>query len=55
MRIRLYLDEDSMREGLVRALRSRGVDVLTAREAQLIAARSAEDMVGSAEFLGAWA
>ena len=29
----LYLDEDSMGRALVRALRSRSVDVLTAREA----------------------
>lgn len=33
MRIRLYLDEDAQRGGLVRALRLRGVDVLTANEA----------------------
>ncbi len=34
--IRLYFDEDSMHHGLVRALRTRGVDVLTALEAGMI-------------------
>jgi len=29
--IRLYLEEDSMRRALVRALSARGVDVVTAR------------------------
>jgi hypothetical protein len=33
MRIRLYLDEDAQRGGLVRALRWRGIDVMTADEA----------------------
>lgn len=37
MTIRLYLEEDSMRYALVRALRARGVDVLTALEAGMIA------------------
>jgi hypothetical protein len=37
MRIRLYLDEDSMDRALVRALRAREVDVLSAIEAGLIA------------------
>ena len=32
----LYLDEDSMDQALVRALRARGVDVLTALEAGMI-------------------
>jgi hypothetical protein len=31
--IRLYIDEDSMSRGLVRALKARGVDVLTALDA----------------------
>ena len=30
MDIRLYIDEDSMRQALVRALQARGVDVTTA-------------------------
>lgn len=33
---RLYLDEDSMDQALVRALRARGVDVLTAHEGGMI-------------------
>ena len=40
--IRLYLDEDSMSQALVSALRARGVDVSTALEADLIA-RSDQD------------
>ena len=34
--IRLYLDEDTINRALIRALRSRNIDVLTAREANLI-------------------
>jgi len=37
MRIRLYLDEDSMRRGLVQALRLRYFDVTTPYEAGLLA------------------
>jgi hypothetical protein len=36
MMIRLYREEDSMRRSLVRALRARGVDVITALEAGII-------------------
>jgi uncharacterized protein with PIN domain len=36
MTIRLYFDEDSMRHALVRALRIRGMDVVTALECDLI-------------------
>lgn len=36
MSIRLYFDEDTMRHSLVRALRSRGIDVITALDANLI-------------------
>lgn len=36
MRIRLYIDEDSMNRALVRALNARGIDVLTALEANMI-------------------
>ena len=36
MTIRLYFDEDSMQHALVNALRARGIDVLTALEAQRI-------------------
>jgi ActR/RegA family two-component response regulator len=34
--LRLYLDEDSMRRSLVRALRARGIDVVTALDAGMI-------------------
>jgi predicted nuclease of predicted toxin-antitoxin system len=36
MTIHLYLDEDAMRHSLVRALRARGVDVMTALDAGMI-------------------
>ena len=36
MTISLYLDEDSMDKALVHALRARGVDVMTALEADMI-------------------
>jgi len=36
MRIRLYLEEDSMRRALAQALRSRGVDVTTALDEGMI-------------------
>jgi hypothetical protein len=36
VKIRLYLDEDTMDKALVSALRARGVDVLTAQEAIMI-------------------
>lgn len=36
MRIRLYADEDSMEKNLMRALRTRGVDVLTPAEAGMV-------------------
>jgi hypothetical protein len=36
MTIRLYFDEDSMRHALVRALRTRGIDVVTALECDMI-------------------
>ena len=36
MTIRLYIDEDSMSRGLVRALQARGVDVITALDAGMI-------------------
>jgi predicted nuclease of predicted toxin-antitoxin system len=34
--IQLYFDEDSMRRSLVRALRARGVDVITALDAGIV-------------------
>jgi predicted nuclease of predicted toxin-antitoxin system len=42
--IRLYFDEDSMRRSLVRALRARGVDVITALEAGMIEREDAEHL-----------
>lgn len=36
--IKLYLDEDTIQRKLIKALRARGVDVLTAQEAGLITA-----------------
>jgi hypothetical protein len=36
MKIRLYMDEDSMDRDLVRALRARGMDVVPALEVQMI-------------------
>jgi hypothetical protein len=36
MRIRLYIDEDSMDRSLVHALRARGVDVVTALDERMI-------------------
>ena len=36
MKIRLYMDEDSMCEALVKALRTRGVDVVTASDERMI-------------------
>ncbi len=46
--IRLYLDEDSMGRALVRALRSRSVDVLTAREANHIQVLDADHLAHAA-------
>jgi len=42
MELRLYLDEDSMDQRLVRALRARGMDVETALDADMVA-RSHEE------------
>ena len=36
MKIRLYLDEDAMAEGLVQALQLRGVDVTTANQEGMV-------------------
>lgn len=44
MTIRLYFDEDSMRRSLVRALRARGVDVITALDAGMIEREDAEHL-----------
>ena len=34
--IKLYLDEDTISRALIKALRSRNVDILTAKEAELV-------------------
>jgi hypothetical protein len=44
MSIRLYFDEDTMRHSLVRALRSRGIDVTTALDANMIERADAEHL-----------
>ncbi len=44
MRIKLYLDEDAMDKDLAEALRQRGVDVLTALEANMIERPDAEHL-----------
>ena len=36
MRIRLYLDEDAMSQGLVAALRRRGIDMMSASDARMV-------------------
>lgn len=51
MTIRLYLDEDSLDWDLVRALRARGVDVITALEAAMID-RDDDDHLAYATVLG---
>ena len=42
MRISLYLDEDSHSSSLIHALRYRGLDVATAREAQMLGSTDLE-------------
>jgi hypothetical protein len=44
MSIRLYFDEDTLRHSLVKALRSRGVDVITALDANMIERPDAEHL-----------
>lgn len=46
--IRLYLDEDAQRTSLVRALRARQIDVLTANEAGKIGISDAEQLAFAA-------
>lgn len=48
MTIRLYLDEDSMDQSLVRALRARGVDVTTALDEDMIARDDQEHLACAA-------
>jgi hypothetical protein len=44
MKSRLYFDEDSMDRNLIVALRARGVDVLTALEADMIHREDSEHL-----------
>ena len=44
MRISLYLDEDSHSSSLIQALRYRGLDVTTAREAQMLGSTDLEQL-----------
>lgn len=44
MTIRLYLDEDAMDTALVRSLRARGIDVTTAREANMVRRNDSEHL-----------
>jgi len=44
MTIRLYFDEDSMRHSLVRALRSRGIDVSTALDVGMVERSDADHL-----------
>ena len=46
--IKLYLDEDTISRALIRALRARGVDVLTAQEAEQMGASDDEQLVFAA-------
>ena len=48
MKIRLYLDEDTQRSGLLNALRRRDVDVLTAAEAVMLGAPDPEQVAFAA-------
>ena len=47
--VRLYIDEDSMSHALVRALRSRNVDVITAFEAGMIECEDGQHLVFAAD------
>ena len=49
MRIRLYFDEDAMDSDLVRALRVRGVEVITAYDVGLIALPDEKHLSWAAE------
>ena len=46
--IKLYLDEDAQRNSLVRALRARGIDVMTAMEADLLGRSDQENLIYAA-------
>ena len=42
--IKLYLDEDTINRALIRALRLRGIDVLTTQEAERMATSDKEQL-----------
>lgn len=46
--VHLYLDEDAQRTSLVRALRARQIDVLTANESELVGVSDAEQLAFAA-------
>jgi Domain of unknown function (DUF5615) len=48
VKIRLYLDEDTESQGLLTALRSRGVDVISAAESGMTGASDEEQLAFSA-------
>lgn len=48
--IKIYLDEDTINRALIKALRSRAVDVLTAKEANLISKSDEEHLEFAASF-----
>jgi len=43
-RIRLYLDEDAMKERLLKALRANGIDTLTTSDAGMVQASDEENL-----------
>jgi hypothetical protein len=48
-KIRLYLDEDSIRESFIQALRSRNIDVLTAAEVGMLNKTDEEQLAWATE------
>ena len=46
--VRLYLDEDAQRTSLIRALRARQIDVLTANESELVGVSDGEQLAFAA-------
>lgn len=53
MRIRLYLDEDAMGNPLVRALRSRGIELVTALEVGMIE-KEDKELIDDSTYSGFW-
>ncbi len=48
-KIRLYLDEDSIKNSLVIALRNAGVDIVTASEANKLSCTDEEQLIWATE------